>query len=111
MFEASDPIRASSGAKPRHWVSDRSRPDIDGDIAREVATAAQLSAIPGMLQLLCETTAMGFAAVARVTEKAWVACAVLDAIDFGLKPGGQLDVNTTLCLEVMHARTPIFIDH
>ena len=111
MLEASDPIRANPGAMPRHWVSDRSRPDTEGDIAREVATVAHLSAIPGMLQLLCETTAMGFAAVARVTDKTWVACAVLDAIDFGLKPGGQLDVNTTLCLEVMHARTPIFIDH
>jgi hypothetical protein len=35
---------------------------------------------------------MGFAAVARVTEDRWVACAVKDDIAFGLKPGGELDL-------------------
>jgi hypothetical protein len=38
---------------------------------------------------------MGFAAVARVTEDRWVACSVLDEIDFGLKPGDELRVETT----------------
>jgi signal transduction histidine kinase len=54
---------------------------------------------------------MGFAAVARVTEGTWVACAVQDGIGFGLKPGGRLDVNTTLCVESRASRQPIVIDH
>lgn len=53
---------------------------------------------------------MGFAAVARVTDATWTACAVHDNIDFGLKPGGQLELNTTLCFESRAARAPIVID-
>lgn len=54
---------------------------------------------------------MGFAAVARVTESSWIACAVHDEIGFGLTAGGELDVHTTLCKEVREARSPIVIDH
>jgi hypothetical protein len=54
---------------------------------------------------------MGFAAVARVTEGAWTACAVRDGIGFGLKPGGQLDVHTTLCKEARAALRPVAFDH
>jgi signal transduction histidine kinase len=53
---------------------------------------------------------MRFAAVARVTDRTWTACAVHDDINFGLVPGGQLDVATTLCVEVRESRTPIVID-
>lgn len=34
--------------------------------------------------------ATAFVAVARVTEDRWVACKVLDSIDFGLEEGGEL---------------------
>jgi hypothetical protein len=34
--------------------------------------------------------------VARVTERRWVCCAVRDEIEFGLVPGGVLEVETTL---------------
>lgn len=54
---------------------------------------------------------MGFAAVARVTEDRWVACAVRDEIDFGLKPGGELVVKTTICDEIRASRETVVIDH
>jgi PAS domain S-box-containing protein len=54
---------------------------------------------------------MGFAAVARVTDDRWIACQVQDQIGFGLKPGDELAVATTLCREVRDARKPIIIDH
>lgn len=60
-----------------------------------------------MLRVFCETTGMGFAAVARVTDGSWTACAVQDNIQFGLCAGGELDVDTTLCKEVRQARAPI----
>jgi hypothetical protein len=41
------------------------------------------------------TTGLGFAAVARVTDQRWIACAVRDEISFGLQPGGALKVATT----------------
>ncbi|MDB5945474.1 MAG: histidine kinase, partial [Ramlibacter sp.] len=54
---------------------------------------------------------MGFAAVARVTDTTLTACSVQDDIEFGLKPGGRLDVHTTLCVEARAARQPVVIDH
>ena len=80
-------------------------------IAADVQAVSRISAVPTLLQVLCDTTGMGFAAVARVTEGTWTACAVQDNIAFGLQPGGQLDVSTTLCIEVRQSREPIVIDH
>ena len=54
---------------------------------------------------------MGFAAVAPVTEERWIACAVKDDIQFGLKPGGELKVETTICHEIRQSGTPVIIDH
>lgn len=54
---------------------------------------------------------MGFAAVARVTEDRWIACSVLDEIDFGLKPGGELKVETTICNEIRGHLETVAIDH
>lgn len=61
--------------------------------------------------MICDETGMGFAAVARVTDTTWTACAVRDNIGFGLLPGGQLELKTTLCFESRAARAPIVIDH
>jgi signal transduction histidine kinase len=54
---------------------------------------------------------MGFSAVARVTEERWIACAVRDEIAFGLKPGGELQVRTTICDEIRDTHQPVVIDH
>jgi signal transduction histidine kinase len=54
---------------------------------------------------------MGFAAVARVTEDRWIACAVRDQIDFGLQPGGELKLETTICHEIRQSGQPVIIDH
>lgn len=80
-------------------------------IALDVAAIGRLSAVPALLRLICQNTGMGFAAVARVTDGSWTACAVQDDIAFGLLPGGELDVTTTLCRESRTARQPVVIDH
>ncbi len=54
---------------------------------------------------------MGFAAVARVTPDRWIACSVKDDIAFGLEPGGELDVKTTICNDVRSQGEPIVINH
>ena len=64
-----------------------------------------------MLEVICRTTGMGFAAVARVTENRWIACSVRDEIAFGLQPGGELTVETTLCHEVRQSQSAVVIDH
>jgi signal transduction histidine kinase len=81
------------------------------EIARDIESIGKIESVPTLLDVLRETTGMGFAAVARVTEKTWTACMVKDDIHFGLVPGGQLAVETTLCVESMRSRSPIVIDH
>src|ERR1700761_4179734 len=85
--------------------------DSEEAIAHDVARVGRMGSVPSMLRVICKNTGLGFAAVARVTEGTWTACAVQDDIQFGLKTGGQLDVNTTLCIEARAARQPAVIDH
>jgi signal transduction histidine kinase len=85
--------------------------DSPSRIVEDVAAVARIDVVPSLLRIVCETTGMGFSAVARVTAGTWTACAVHDAIQFGLQPGGQLDVRTTLCRESRQARAPVVIEH
>ena len=85
--------------------------DSEEDIARDVALVGRIGAVPSILRVICKNTGLGFAAVARVTEGTWTACAVQDNIKFGLTPGGRLDVHTTLCSESRAMRQPIVVDH
>ena len=80
------------------------------EIAQDVAAVKQLQAVPTLLEVLCESTGMRFAAVARVSESTWTACVVKDEINFGLKPGGQLDLESTLCIESKRSNAPIVIE-
>lgn len=54
---------------------------------------------------------MGFAAIARVTDNRWITCAAHDLISFGLKPGDELEVETTICHEVYKNHKAVVIDH
>jgi len=83
----------------------------DTALADDVAEIGRIPAIDKMLEVICRTTQMGFAAVARVTPDRWVACAVRDEIQFGLKPGGELDVRTTICDEIRASGKSVVIDH
>jgi signal transduction histidine kinase len=78
-------------------------------ILDDLLTIQRISAVPAILQTVSETTGLRFAAVARVSETSWTACAVLDRIEFGLKVGGELDVTTTLCSEIHTSQQPIII--
>ncbi|CAM3727790.1 GAF domain-containing protein [Pontibacter korlensis] len=71
----------------------------------------QIPVVPTMLEVICQLTGMGFAAIARVTEDRWIACSVRDEVEFGLQKGGELKVETTLCNEIRDHRQPIIIEH
>lgn len=79
-------------------------------VAADIATIGRINAVPALLQVICETTGMRFAAVARVTDTAWIACAVLDNLGFGLEVGGELELNTTLCDEIRDHHHTIIMD-
>lgn len=94
---------------------------MDKSIQTDIAAVSRLDVVPKILEVVCRTTGMGFAAVARVTKDRWVACAVQDNIGFGLKPGGELELKTTICDEIRDsgrlvafddaAEDPDFRDH
>jgi signal transduction histidine kinase len=86
------------------------RPDESVEIKRDIEAVQRIDAVPSILQLICANTGMGFAAVAKVTDQTWTACAVQDNVAFGLLPGGQLELHTTLCFESRAARSAIVID-
>jgi hypothetical protein len=44
-----------------------------GSLEADVAAVGRVDAVPTILEVVCRTTGMGFAAVARVTEDRWVA--------------------------------------
>jgi signal transduction histidine kinase len=74
-----------------------------------VALIGRLEVVPTILEAMAELTGMRFAAVARVTATTWTACAVRDRIEFGLAPGGELELGTTICDEIrQHGRAVIF---
>jgi GAF domain-containing protein len=64
-----------------------------------------------MLEVICRSTGMGFAAIARVTENRWIACSVRDEIAFGLEAGGELEIKTTICDEIRVSHEPVVIDN
>jgi signal transduction histidine kinase len=77
----------------------------------DIAAVARINAVPTILEVVCTTTGMGFAAVARVTEDRWIACGVRDGIAFGLQPGGELKIETTICHEIRGSREAVVIDN
>jgi signal transduction histidine kinase len=76
----------------------------------DIACVQKILSVPTILDVVCRATGMGFAAIARVTEHRWIACSVRDTISFGLKPGGELDIETTICNEIRAHRQPVVID-
>jgi len=80
------------------------------DFAQDIAAVQRIPEIEAMLAEVCALTGMGFAAVARVTADRWVACQLLDKIEFGLKPGDELMIKTTICDEIRASGQCVFID-
>lgn len=79
--------------------------------ASDIASLNRIPAIASLLEVVCKSTGMGFAAIGQVTQEKWVAYSVRDDINFGLKPGDELPLETTLCRESHRQRQEIVIDH
>ena len=64
-----------------------------------------------MRDIMQRTTGMGVAAVSRVTDDRWIACSVRDDITFGMQPGGELKIESTICNEIPRHREPVVINN
>lgn len=81
------------------------------DFQHDIEKISRIPIVSSMLDVICQSTGMGFAAIARVTDKTWIACCVRDDIGFGLKPGGELKLDTTICHEIRQSGKSVVIDH
>jgi signal transduction histidine kinase len=84
---------------------------VNNSFADDLEAISRIEAIPHILEVVCRTTGMGFAAVTRVTKERWFACAVRDDIEFGLEPGSELKVETTICDQIRNTGQLVVIDH
>src|SRR5271154_1484817 len=85
--------------------------ELSDDLRADIYAIGRIDAVSTILDVVCRTTGMGFAAVARVTDDRWIACSVRDNIAFGLKPGGELRVETTICHEIRQSGQAVIIDN
>jgi signal transduction histidine kinase len=84
---------------------------VDPTVGRDLALIGRIDVVPALLEVAARATGLGFTAIARVTEDRWIACAVHDEIAFGLQPGGELPVATTICSEIRDCGRLVAIDH
>lgn len=84
---------------------------LEENFQKDVTNIQNISIIPNLLNVICQTTGMGFAAVARVTDERWITCSVHDNLSFGLKPGDELEIKTTICNEIRENRKAVIIDN
>jgi signal transduction histidine kinase len=84
---------------------------VEKEFQADIDAIGRLPAVSTILDVICRTTGMGFAAVARVTSERWIACEVLDQIAFGLKAGSELKVESTICHEIRQSGQPVIINH
>lgn len=85
--------------------------DKQDELIKDMEAVRQIAIVPMMLEVICQLTGMGFAAVARVTNDRWLACKVRDEVGFGLQDGEELEIETTLCNEIRDSTKPIIIDN
>lgn len=81
------------------------------DLAVEAQRVGDNQRVREILREVCDLTGMGFAAVARVTEERWIACQVLDRIEFGMQPGDELEIMTTICNDIRRCGEAVVIDN
>ena len=80
-------------------------------LTEDIKKVNRIPIVPTILDVICQTTGMGFAAIARVTKEKWIACSVKDDIQFGLEAGGELEIKTTICDEIRDSGRLVVIDH
>lgn len=84
---------------------------MEPDFLKDIETIGWIAAAPAILDVICKTTGMGFAAIARVTDRRWIACLVLDNINLDIKSGDELRVGATMCHTVRESCEPVVIQH
>jgi hypothetical protein len=80
-------------------------------LERDGVIPTDTKAITSILELGIEITGMPVAILARITDTRWLALAVRDTIDLGIRSGLVMDPVVTLCKEVCRTGEPVFFHH
>lgn len=80
------------------------------EFQKDIDAVGKIDEVPTIFEVIKLTTGMRFAAVARVTNERWVTCAVVDEIDFGLEPGGEIPIAQTFCTRIHNNHKPVVYD-
>ena len=83
----------------------------EAKLIADIERIKQIPVVSSMLEVICQSTGMGFAAIARVTKDRWIAGRVRDEISFGLKEGGELPIESTICNEIQGSHEAVIIDN
>lgn len=83
----------------------------DPALLNDIAEIGRIAAVPRILETVAHITGSRFTAIARVTETTWTACATYDTLGFGLVPGGQLVLETTICDEIRQSTKAVVFAH
>lgn len=78
---------------------------------KDIENVSNIEGIVNLLSVVCKVTGMGFAAIARVTEDRWITCLAKDNLKFGLKPGDELKVESTIGHEIEKSHRPVVISN
>ena len=76
----------------------------------ELSVISEIETTSSLLRLVTRLTGLRFAAIAKVTDATWTACAVYDEINFGVEAGHELKLETTFCNELRLNHRPIVIN-
>jgi len=87
------------------------REKLDPGLIKDIENITKIGAIPSILNVICRTTGMKFSAIARVTDEKWITCVSQDEINFGLKTGDELVLETTICNEIRQHNKPVIIEN
>lgn len=85
--------------------------NLELNFQKDIEAVNSIEGINNILEVICKITGMGFAAVARVTNDRWITCVAKDVIGFGLKPGDELKVESTICHEIQQSHQPVVISN
>ncbi|WBL25809.1 GAF domain-containing sensor histidine kinase [Zunongwangia sp. HGR-M22] len=77
---------------------------------KDIEDVNEIPGIHSLLNVISSTSKMRFVAVARVTENRWITAVSKDDIEFGLRPGDELDVGSTICNEIREHHIPVIIN-
>lgn len=111
LIELVTKIYKTLNAKYFVLLKNKSIQVLEENFKQDILNIQNMPMIPKLLSVICQTTGMGFSAVARVTEDRWITCSSEDHLNFGLKPGDELEVKTTICDEIRQTCTPVIIDN